>query len=70
MERDVLEQHLAEAEQHVAEGWQHIERQEALIAEIDRKGYDAAEARKVLATLRDTQTIYEQEVERLLRAKE
>jgi len=37
-----------------------------LIAELDRDAHDTTEAWKVLATLRDTQSLYEQHVERIL----
>jgi hypothetical protein len=67
MDRAVLIQHLAKAKQHAARGRQHLVRQEELIAELDRDGHDTTEARKVLATLRDSQALHEQDVARLLR---
>ena len=60
-------QHLAQAERHVAEGMRHIAKQEALIANLDRDGHDTAEAIKMLGTLRTTQALHEQQVERCLR---
>jgi hypothetical protein len=42
-----------------------IEHQERLITELDRWGHDTGAAQSVLATLRDTQRIHEQDVERL-----
>ena len=62
----MLQQHLAQAEQHAALGQHHITKQESLIAELDRDGHDTTEARKVLATLRDTQKLHEQSVERII----
>lgn len=66
MDRSVLEQHLALAQQHVIEGMDHLARQETIVAELERDGHDTAEALKVLATLRDTQKLHEQEVERIM----
>ncbi|MGX1164257.1 hypothetical protein AB7M16_000523 [Bradyrhizobium sp. USDA 372] len=66
MDREILQQHLALAQRHASMGEKHIARQESLIAELDRDGHDTAEARKILATLRDTQRLHEQDVERLL----
>ncbi|UFW46500.1 MULTISPECIES: hypothetical protein [Bradyrhizobium] len=66
MDRRILEEHLALARRHANMGAQHIARQEGLIAELDRDGHDTAEARKILNTLRETQRLHEQDVERLL----
>ncbi|WP_050405829.1 hypothetical protein [Bradyrhizobium embrapense] len=66
MDRVILEQYLALAERHAAQGRQHVARQENLIAELDRDGHDTTEARKVLDTLRITQALHEQDVERIL----
>jgi hypothetical protein len=66
MDRAMLQQHLAEAERHASAGLRHLSRQETLIAELDRDGHDTTEARKVLATLRTTQSLHEQDVERIL----
>ena len=67
MDRAILKQHLAQAERNATRGKQHVARQEGMIAELDRDGHDTTEARKVLVTLRQTQVLHEQEVERLLR---
>jgi hypothetical protein len=66
IDRTLLLQHLSQAEHHAAEGRRHLARQEELIAELDRDGLDTAEALKVLATLRETQALHEQDVHRLL----
>ncbi|MGX4771138.1 hypothetical protein ACWAUC_15255 [Bradyrhizobium guangdongense] len=66
MERAILQQHLAMAERHVALGEEHLERQEALIAELDRDGYDTTDALKLLATMRATQQLHLQDRNRLL----
>ena len=65
MDRTLLLQHLSQAEHHAAEGKRHLARQEELIAELDRDGLDTAEAFKVLAALRETQALHEQDVDRL-----
>ncbi|WP_407123357.1 hypothetical protein [Bradyrhizobium sp. STM 3561] len=65
MDRTLLERHLALAERHAANGLRLIEHQERLITELDRWGHDTGAAQSVLATLRDTQRIHEQDVERL-----
>jgi hypothetical protein len=70
MERAILKQHLAQAKRHSNRGRQHLARQVELIAELDRDGHDTMEARKVLATLRHTQVLHEQDVQRLLRELE
>ncbi len=67
MDRAALQHNLAQAERHVAEGERHLARQEAIIAELDRDGHDATEALKLLATLRATQALHEQDLKRLLR---
>jgi hypothetical protein len=62
MDRTLLERHLASAERHAANGMRLIEHQERLIRELDRCGHDTGAARSMLATLRDTQRIHEQDV--------
>jgi len=61
----ILLKHLAQAEQHATIGKRHLARQEQLIAELNRDGLDTTVALDVLATLRETQTLHEQAVERL-----
>ena len=70
MNRDLLLRHLAQAERHVARGNEHISRQESLIAEMDRHGHNTMDARKLLDTLRKTQALHRQDMERLLRELE
>jgi hypothetical protein len=67
MERTTLRQLLAKAEWQAAQFQHQVARQEELIAELDRHGHDAAEARDVLAKLRATQRQHELYVERLLK---
>src|SRR5579883_3437661 len=47
--------HLALAEKAVAQGQQHIDREEQMIADLDRGGHDTRLARETLATLRRMQ---------------
>jgi uncharacterized protein (UPF0335 family) len=56
---------IAQAERHAVEGRRLIARQEALIASLHRRGHDAANTRKVLDALKDTQAIHEDDVRRL-----
>jgi hypothetical protein len=67
MDRATLQQHLATAERHVADGERYLARQEEIIAELDRDGHDTRDARQILATMRATQTLHRQDVERLLK---
>jgi hypothetical protein len=67
MDRTLLLQSLVEAERHVAEGERHLAKQEALIAELDRGGRDAEEARTILDTLRELQALHLQDRDRLLK---
>jgi len=66
LDPNILRRHLALAERHAADGRRHIERQDALIARLDRKGHDTTDARKLLATLRESQENHEADMARLL----
>ncbi len=66
MDPSEIQQYLEQAERHAAEGRQLVARQEALVAELDRDGHDTDAARKVLETLRETQSLHEADVRRLL----
>jgi hypothetical protein len=63
MDRVILREHLALAERHASEGRQRI-------TEQARDGHDTTGARKVLATLRDTQALHEEDVKRTLKELE
>lgn len=65
MDREIILESLAQAEQNAAQGERHLARQEALIAELDRHGHDTTEALKLLVTLRKTQVLHQQDVERI-----
>jgi hypothetical protein len=58
MDRQTMLKHLAMVERHVAEGEIRLSRQRALIAELDRDGHDTADARAILATIRETQRLH------------
>jgi hypothetical protein len=68
MDRAMLQRHLAQAEQHVEQGQNHILQQETRIAQLDRDGHDTTEARKFLATLRETQAVHVESRERILKS--
>jgi hypothetical protein len=55
MNREMTPAHLALAEKNVALGERHIERQEELVAELDRDGHDTRRALELLATFRRSQ---------------
>ena len=47
-------EHLALAQRHVIEGEQRVARQVALIAELERDGYDTRDAKEFCETLEET----------------
>jgi hypothetical protein len=59
MDRQMVEDHLQEAEQHVALGKLHIARQRQIIADLQYKGHDSTRALELLATLEDLQKSHE-----------
>ena len=67
MGRDILRQHLAQAERYVSMGRARINRQESLIAELDRDGHDTGAAWALLDGLRVAQVAREQNLDRILR---
>jgi hypothetical protein len=67
MEQAIPAEHLRQARDHVAQGEEHIRRQRALIAQLERDGYETALAKQLLATLEETQVLHEQDRERLIR---
>jgi len=58
--RSVLLKHLREAEHHVALGRKHISRQQQLIADLERKGFDSTEACRLLDILTELQQLHEE----------
>lgn len=67
MDRKMELDHLAVAERAVALGERHIEREERMIADLDRDGHDTTQARALLATYRLTQAEHVAHRNRLLR---
>jgi hypothetical protein len=67
MDRRLKLQHLVQARQHVAQGEEHIARQTKLVAELERDGHDAAEARRLLARFIVLQSMHTDDCERLER---
>jgi hypothetical protein len=61
-----LMQDLELAERQIAEGKDALEKQEALIRDLEGKGLDTEAARAVLATMRQTQIRQEKDRERIL----
>ena len=59
MDRSIQFRRLEEAERHVAEGAEHINKQEALVASLDRDGHDTTEANKLLANFRASSPAWE-----------
>lgn len=57
--------YLAQARHHVAEGEEHIARQTRLIAELERDGHDANEARRLLAKFIVMQSLHIDGLDRL-----
>ena len=48
MDRQIIADHLVQAERHVSEAQAHIKRQRELVAELERDGHDTGEARRLL----------------------
>ena len=67
MDRAVVLEHLRVAEQHIAQGEKRIAHQEKLVAELDRDGHDAKDARAILSTLRNTPAVFVQDRNRIVR---
>jgi hypothetical protein len=58
MDREMILQHLAQAEEHVATGAKHLTRQRELIAKLERDGHDTSEAQVVLSQFEELQAIH------------
>lgn len=57
--REMLLDHLAQAERHIIEGTGHIERQKQVVVDLACRGYASTEARALLTQFRDLQKIHE-----------
>jgi hypothetical protein len=58
IDRKVLGRHLQQAERHVAVGQGHISRQRDCVAQLERDGHDAVEARGLLAQFEELQSMH------------
>jgi hypothetical protein len=58
MNRTLLLAHLARAERLVLQGEARLANQEALLAQLERHGHPADEARELLATIRQAQALH------------
>ena len=67
MDRALLERHLQQAYRHVAEGERHLAQQRAIVAELERNGHDAVEARRLLANFTASQQLHIEGRDRLER---
>ncbi len=55
------------AERHVVEGERRVNRQERIVAELDRDGHNATEARRLLGNFYDAQRLHLEHRSRMLR---
>jgi hypothetical protein len=60
-----LKLEVAQATHHAERGRQHIKRQMNLIDELDRDGHDTNQARELLETFLQTQSMHEADLARL-----
>ncbi len=66
MDRIMLLEYLEMAKRHVAQGERHIAEQTLLLAELERDGHDADEARRLLKNFEDAQRMHIEHLDRLL----
>jgi len=67
MHREILIDHLAQAERHIAEGRVHVDRQRQIVEDLVRDDKDAGRSRKLLELFEDTLEGHIEERDRLLR---
>ena len=67
VERLTQKRDLVRVERNIALGGQRIGRQKGLIARIERLGMDSSRGRELLAVLEQTQQLFEQYRDRLIR---
>jgi hypothetical protein len=68
MDREKLKRHLDEAEDNIGRGVRLVVEQWNLIAKLERKRWDTADARRVLKLLEESRDLHMAERDRLLRA--
>jgi arginine repressor len=67
MDREIIQRHLAQAEDHIILGERHIVRQRELVAELEQKGHDTTEAKRLLAEFEELQVMHLADCDRLRR---
>ena len=67
MDRDTLKRHLTKVEEQVAIVAQNVARQRELVAELERDGYDAAQAKKMLEQFLEQQALHIADRDRLIK---
>jgi hypothetical protein len=65
MNRDLLKDHLAQAERRIAEGRDHVERQRQIVEEVVRGGEDARRSTALLELFEKTLAAHVEERDRL-----
>ena len=65
MDRHLALQHLAKAQQHVADGERHIHNQRRIIAQVEQRGDDPAESKRLLALFEELQKTHVADRDRL-----
>ena len=60
MDRALEEEHLRKAKADIAEARARIERQQALVARLERDGHDTATAKSLLQTMHETLAVMEE----------
>jgi hypothetical protein len=65
MNHEIKAQHLKRVERHVREGRGHVARQQALVAELHRRGLDADLARALLVKFEQLQALHVADRDRL-----
>ena len=67
VDRKILELHLQQAERHVAAGQEHVSRQGERVAQLERDGHDASDARKLLGLFEELEIMHIAHRDRLAR---
>jgi hypothetical protein len=65
--RHHLKRDLEQAERHIAEGQRHIEKQTAIVAELERDGHDSTLSKELLEILHKTLQMHKDHRENILR---
>ena len=67
MDRDTLKRHLTKVEEQAAIVAQNVARQRELVAELERDGYDATQAKKMLEQFLEQQALHIADRDRLIK---